>query len=201
MAVDWKQRLDERIKELGLTEAEVLRRAGLNRAFFTNLSQGKSNQPRVDYLIAIANAVGWSLYNLFDDGTPGGLRLIIQYRIQANEMWAENRAPKPKELPLTFLSQDLVSLEIETNDYRSSGYRRGDVVSGARSFGQHIDNFIGCDCIVETQDGERLFKVLAKGSVRGRYTLKSFDPKNEDMRDVRIKWAAPVRMIIRDAGP
>lgn len=197
MSVDWKKRLEERIKELGLTEAEVLRRAGLNRAFLSNLDTGKSGRPRIDSLQALAHAVGWSLYNLFDDGSPDGLRLIIQHRIQANEMWAENGGVSPKELPLAFLAQDLVTLDVETNDYRSSGYRRGDVVSGVRSFGRHIDNLIGLDCIIETEAGERLFKVLAKSSVRGRYTLKSFDPQNEDIQDAKIKWAAPVQIIIR----
>lgn len=197
MIVDWKKRLEERIKDLGLTEAEVLRRAGLNRAFLSNLDTGKSGRPRIDSLQALANAVGWSLYNLFDDGAPGGLKLDIQYRIQADEMWAERGSERPRELPLTFLSQDLVTLEIETNDYRSSGYRRGDVVSGVRSFGRHIDNLIGLECIIETESGERLFKVLAKGSVRGRYTLKSLDPQNEDIPDVKIKWAAAILFIIR----
>lgn len=200
MVVDWKKRLDERIVQLGLSEAEVLRRANLNRAFFSNLETGKSGRPRIDSLQALAQAVGWSLYNLFDDGAPGGLKLDIQYRIQADEMWAERGSEGPRELPLTFLSQDLISFEVETNEYRSSGYRRGDVVSGARSFGQHIDNLIGFDCIIETVDGQKLFKVLAKGSVRGRYTLKSFDPSEEDLKDVRIAWAAPVQMILRGVG-
>lgn len=198
MIVDWKTRLIGRIKELGLTEAEVLRRAGLNKSFFSNLDSGKSTNPRVDKLIALTGAVGWSLYNLFEDGTRDGLRLIVQHRIKANEMWAENGSQGPRELPLVFLSQDVVTLEVETNEYRSAGYRRGDVVSGARSFGQHIDNLIGCDCIVETADGQRVFKVLAKGSVRGRYTLKSFDPSQEDMRDVKIAWVAPIQMILRN---
>ena len=70
-------------------------------------------------------------------------------------------------------------------------------MSGAPSFGRHIDNLVGTECIVETYDGERLFKVLAKGNARGRYTLKSFDPSQDDMDDVRIKWAAPVQMILR----
>ena len=198
MVIDWKKRLLARIEELGLTPAEVLRRAGLNRAFLANLDTGKSTNPRIDNLISLSQAVGWSLYNLFEDGTPDGLRLLVQHRIKANEMWGESGSQGPRELPLVFLSQDVVALEVETNEYRSAGYRRGDVVSGARSFGQHIDNLIGCDCIVETADGQRVFKVLAKGSVRGRYTLKSFDPSQEDMRDVKIAWVAPIQMILRN---
>lgn len=81
--------------------------------------------------------------------------------------------------------------------YGTSGYRRGDVVCGERSFGSNIDNLVGSDCIVETADGQKLFKVLARGSVHGRYTLKSFDPKKEDIPDVKIKWAAPIQMIFR----
>lgn len=86
MVIDWKKRLLARIEELGLTPAEVLRRAGLNRAFLANLDTGKSTNPRIDNLISLSQAVGWSLYNLFEDGTPDGLRLLVQHRIKANEM-------------------------------------------------------------------------------------------------------------------
>jgi transcriptional regulator with XRE-family HTH domain len=197
MIGDYKSRLRARIAELGMTDKQVCKEAGVSPAFLSNLWAGKTQQPGVENLIAVCRVVGWKLYNLFDDGAPEGLRLAIQHRIQANEMWADRGAEGPKELPMSFLSQDLVSLEVETNEYRSSGYRRGDVVSGARSFGQHIDNLVGSDCIVETDTGEKFFKVLAKGSVRGRYTLKSFDPAEEDLKDVKIKWAAPVQMILR----
>lgn len=196
MIVDWKKRLDGRIEELGLTRAEVLRRAGLNKGFFVNLEKGKSQFPGIDSLVALANAVGWSLWNLLGEETGDGLRLMLQHRIRANEMWQDGSG-RPREVPLSVLSQDLISLEVETDEYRIAGYRRGDIVSGARSFGRHIDNLIGLDCIVETSDGQKLFKVLAKGSIQGRYTLKSFNPQNEDMADVRIKWAAPVQMILR----
>jgi transcriptional regulator with XRE-family HTH domain len=197
MVGDWKQRLKDRIAELGMTDKQVCKDADVSPAFLSDLWSGKTKQPGVGHLIAVCRAVGWTLHNLFDDGSPEGLRLFIQHRILANEMWADNGTDGPKELPLSFLSQDLVSLEIETNEYRSSGYRRGDVVAGARSFGQHIDNLVGSDCIVETDQGEKLFKVLGKGSVRGRYNLKSFDLSQEDVKDVKIKWAAPVQMILR----
>lgn len=197
MVGDWKKRLKVRIDELGLSDKEVCERAGVSAAFLGNIWAGKTKQPGVDNLIAVCRVVGWRLYNLFDEGSPDGLRLIVQHRIQDNEMWATRGGEKPIDFPLTFLSQDLVTLNVETNDYGTSGYRRGDVVCGERSFGSNIDNLVGSDCIVETADGQKLFKVLARGSVHGRYTLKSFDPKKEDIPDVKIKWAAPIQMIFR----
>lgn len=194
--IDWRKRMRERIEELGLDMQTISLRAGRGKTYvFDMLEDGSS--PTIEKLLSVCHEIGWTLYDLFGDGTPDGLKLVLQHRIQANEMWADNGANKPKELPLAFLAQDLVTLEIETNDYRSSGYRRGDVVSGARSFGRHIDNLVGCDCIIETADGEKKFKILAKGSVRGRYTLRSFDPSNDDEKDVKINWAAPVQMILR----
>jgi transcriptional regulator with XRE-family HTH domain len=200
MAGDWKHRLKARIEELGMTDKQVCEDADVSPAFLGNLWSGKTKQPGVENLAAVCRVVGWKLHNLFDDGPPEGLRLTVQHRILSNEMWADRGPDGPRELPLDFLSQDLVSLDIETNDYRSSGYRRGDVVVGARSFGQHIDNLVGQDCILETDLGQKLFKVLARGDVRGRYTLKSFDPAQEDVKDAKIKWAAPVQMILRGMG-
>lgn len=196
MPEDWYDRLVARMDALGLSEAEVIRRAKLSGSWFTDRNKGKAQQPKIDTIVKLAAAVNTTVSELLGEGAADGLKLVVQHRIQANEMWADRADGKPKELPLSFLTQDLVSLEVETNDYRSSGYRRGDLVAGARTF-KHIDNLIGCDCIVETTDGERLFKVLAKGSVHGRYTLKSFDPAQEDIDNARIKWVAPVTMIIR----
>lgn len=199
MPDNWYDRLIERMESLGLNEAEVIRRAQLSGSWFTDRNRGKAQQPKIDTIMKLAAAVHWPVSELLGEGAPDGLRLTVQHRIKANEMWAEKADGRPRELPLSFLSQTLVTLEVETNDYRSSGYRRGDVVSGAPSY-RHFDNHIGSDCIVETDAGEKLFKVLAKGSMRGRYTLKSFDPSQDDIRDIKIKWVAPVQIILRGTG-
>lgn len=195
--IDWRARILERIEEQGTNMEAVSLDAGFNKSYVYSILKGGSS-PTIEKLIGVLKHINWTLEDLFGEGAPGGLKLVIQHRILSNEMWADRGTDgTPRELPLSFLSQDLVSLEVETNEYRSAGYRRGDVVSGAPSFGRHIDNLVGTECIVETYDGERLFKVLAKGTARGRYTLKSFDPSQDDMDDVRIKWAAPVQMILR----
>lgn len=188
--------MGDRIEELGLDMQAVSRNAGLGKTYVIDIIKGGSS-PTVEKLIKVCDQLKWTLADLFGYGSPDELKLAVKHRIQADEMWAENGNSAPKEVPLVFLSHDLATLEIETNDYRSAGYRRGDVVSGAKSVGHHIDNLIGCDCIIETTDGQRLFKVLAKGTMRGRFTLKSFDPANEDLKDVKIRWAAPVQMILR----
>lgn len=197
MLGDYKIRLKARIAELGMTDKQVCEEAGVSPAFLSNLWAGKTKQPGVENLYAVCRVVGWKIYNLFDDGIPERVKLAVQHRILSNEMWTDQGGREPKELQLSFLNQELVVLEVETNDYRSSGYRRGDVVAGVRSVGQYIDNHIGAECIVQTETGQKLFKVLAKGSVRGRYTLKSFDPAEDDLQDVKIKWAAPIQMILR----
>lgn len=193
---DWRKRVAERIGEQGLDMQTVSLRAGHGKTYVYDMLKDGSS-PTIEKLIAVLKQIDWTLNDLFGDSSTGGLRLTIQHRIQANEMWANHETTPPRELPLALLSQDLVTLEVETNDYRSFGYRRGDIVSGAKSFGRHIDNLIGCDCIVQTTDGKRYFKVLAKGSARGKYNLRSFDSQVEDIRDAKIEWVAPVQMILR----
>lgn len=200
MAGDYKKRLKDRIAEVGLTDKEVCKRAGVSPAFLSNLWAGKSKQPGVENLVAVCREVGWKIYNLFDDGAPEGLRLTVQHRILSNEMWADREGEPPKDVPLAFLNHDVISLEIETDEYQARGYRRGDVVACAKLVQRYYDNLTGLECIVETDRGERLFKILARGSVRGRYTLRSLDPAEEPLEDVKIRWAAPVKMILRGMG-
>lgn len=86
------------------------------------------------------------------------------------------------------------------DEYRTSGYQRGDVVAGPRSLGANLDNVIGRDCIIETVDGKRYFKILQRGSGRGLFTLASFDPRHPEWNvpNVKIKWAAPIKLIVRN---
>ncbi|MFZ4072499.1 MAG: hypothetical protein ACOYJ6_20730, partial [Caulobacterales bacterium] len=63
---------------------------------------------------------------------------------------------------------------------------------------KNLSNHVGCDVIAETADGQRLVGVLAAGSMRGRYTIRSFDPRQPEKANLAISWAAPIQVIVRD---
>lgn len=196
---DWEERVAKRRQELGgMSEAEMLRRAGLNVGYLTNLRK-KGVSPTIESLNKIVRAIDWTLRDLFADTQNQVIKLGPVNQITGGEMWAPAQK-RTSEFPLSVLNEDLVSFEITTDDYSSVGYHRGDIVAGPRSLGDHLDNMIGRDCIVETADGKRYFKVLQRGGATGLFTLASFDPRHPERNvpNVKIKWAAPIKLIVRN---
>ena len=69
MASDFRERLRARMAALGMLDADVIRRTGLNPTFMNKLWKG--NDPSITNASKIARAVGWTLGELYDDGmTP-----------------------------------------------------------------------------------------------------------------------------------
>lgn len=90
-----------------------------------------------------------------------------------------------------------VAIEVR-GDSMTPVYRNGDLLVAAKKV-DRLEGAVGCDCIVMTEDNERLIKFLVKGTTRGRYDLRSYNPANEDLKNVRISWAAPITWIKRCA--
>ena len=67
MSEDWPDRLLKRIEELGLTNAEVCRQAGLKSSTISDIKRG--NRPSIDRIAKLARAVNWSLDQLYDSTT------------------------------------------------------------------------------------------------------------------------------------
>jgi transcriptional regulator with XRE-family HTH domain len=75
-------------------------------------------------------------------------------------------------------------------------YREGEYVAGARLFGDAIDSVIGQHCIVETQMGEILLRLVRAGSKKDCYTLQCLNSLTHHLSptlfDVALISAAPV---------
>mgnify|MGYP000373108739 CR=1 FL=1 len=76
-------------------------------------------------------------------------------------------------------------------------YRDGDVLIGTKRPTQNLVRLIGMDCIIETRRGERYVKFLSRGSIRGRYNLKSYNPAHTDIENADVAWAAPITFVLR----
>ncbi len=46
-------------------------------------------------------------------------------------------------------------------------------------------------------DGRKEIKILMRGEVPGLYTLRSHDPKNDDVRNIKLRWAAPIQLVLK----
>lgn len=191
----WRQRLTARLHELGLTRAEVARRAGVGPTALRDILD-RGQTPSVENLSKIARSLGVSLSYLYEGDSNVKLILTINGISQGRGMWSEVPRRHAKVVPLSFFNDEMVTVEVSDDDL-APNYRRGDIIAGPRSSGDTLSNLIGSDCIIETKSGRRTVCILMHGSKPGRYNLRSFDLRKDEQRDVEVEWAAPIRLILR----
>jgi hypothetical protein len=197
MAEEWREQLERLLaymKQRDMNEAWVVKEAGLNVSWF-NAARKAKKAPRFDTLQKVAAAVGWSVEEWMGNARPDVPRLKLTGISRGKEMWAEHSPKDARELTLSLLNEDLASIEIDSEDI--DGYHVGDVVAGPKFRGPHLDNLIGLECIVETMDGQRSIRFLKKGSREDLFNLRSHDPHEDDIENVKIRWAAPIQLVIR----
>jgi transcriptional regulator with XRE-family HTH domain len=198
-AVDnWRKRLQDRIDALGLSPREVTRRAGVNPTMVHDILN-KGSTPSVENLFRIAQALGMTLTELYEGTERVQVLLPINGIATEKNMWAELPPRHARVVPLEVFNEATVSIEISTDDYLPR-FERGDIISGVRFSGPHLHNLLGRDCIVALANGERRIGILIQSSVHGLFTIRSLNPRQPDVHDAKIAWAAPIRMIVR-GGP
>lgn len=73
-------------------------------------------------------------------------------------------------------------------------YEGGEIIYVSRTHDGVLPAYIGRYCAVRTSDGGTFLKILAKGSIDGRFTLRSLNAP--DMEDVEVTWATPVLFVM-----
>jgi phage repressor protein C with HTH and peptisase S24 domain len=196
MEPGWKTRLRAAMTARGFTRKSLGRAVGRNERLIYDLLSS-TDDPRMDTLAAVAAALGMSVSELRDGVGDSGQRVQIIGAVDAGEGWTVyEQAVSAVELSIP--AGDPVALEV-IGDSMAPVYRNGDVLVGVKHTGAGIDNLIGKDCIVQTESGDRFIKYLARGYVAGRYNLRSYNPANVDIENVRIAWVAPIVWVKRIA--
>ncbi|WP_068459870.1 hypothetical protein [Hyphomicrobium sulfonivorans] len=197
MTQDWRDRVRQLVEAKGLIPADMNRLLGDGGkgTMYTNIMAG--TQPKIENFAKLASVLGTSVGYLYSGKEPGSIELPILGVVENKEMWEALSDKKQCSRLIPLFDSDLVSVQVSTNEMQPT-YRSGDLLVGRRSAGSNLDNLIGRDCIIETVKGERFVKFLARGSVAGLYSLRSFDPSVPDVDNASIAWAAPVQMVVRD---
>lgn len=90
----------------------------------------------------------------------------------------------------------VVAVEVE-GDSMSPMYQPGHVLFFTRHTHEGVlEEDIGKPCVVEDEAGNAWVKLVKRGSAPGLWNLVSLNPSAESAWDVRIKWAARVRMAL-----
>ena len=193
MAQDWRDRLRALMVERGLNMKQLSATAGLGLTAVKDMLD-RGQIPSVERFARVAEVLGVSLAELYEGGATPAPKVAVLGIASAGEGWI----PPPDEADAGFEPVELSVTEGEAvailvrGDSMQPRYQDGDVLIGARRAGRAVDNLIGLDCIVETADGERYVKFLARGTSRGAYNLRSRNPNIKDVENVKLAWAAPV---------
>lgn len=78
-------------------------------------------------------------------------------------------------------------------------YEPDDVIYVRRDHDGLLPQYMGRYCAVHLVDGGTYLKILAPGTVEGRYTLRSLNAA--DMADVEVVWASPVLFVMPFSQP
>lgn len=169
-------------------------RAGLNETAVRDAI--RHGNPTVSTVFALAREANVTpMYLLFGQEQPR-IEIAVEGIVSAGEGWenTDDNGMDPVEFGLQ--GGDLFGIEIR-GDSMFPVYRNGDVLICSRHKAPHLDNLIGLDCAVLTTDGRGFVKILRRGQRANRFTLKSYNPRFEDLENIELKWAAPVLWVKR----
>lgn len=195
-AMDLRDNLRKLMDDRKFSASALTRAARLGGTAVWDILAGKSKNPRIDTLEAIAQALGVSIVDLIVGDVAQPQRVAIIGSVEEAEHW-ELGCTESQAVALRIDGGgEAIAIRVRGNAM-APAYRDGDTLIGQKVSGAHADNLVGQDVIVLAEDNRRYVKVLQRGSIRGRYTLRSLSPRFPDIENVRVKWVAPIQWVRR----
>lgn len=170
--------------------------AGHGETFIRDVLAGTS--PSADKLLSVCEKLGVTVAYILEGEAPTFQRVHVIGNAAVGESWtpyAESGGAE-SDVEMRLDGGEAIAVEVQ-GDSMSPAYRDRDILIGAKSLGKNVDNLIGLDCIVMTEDGQRYIKILQRGAMRGTFNLRSLIPGKQDIEGVKVIWAAPVTWIKR----
>ncbi|WP_242652287.1 helix-turn-helix domain-containing protein [Limimaricola pyoseonensis] len=193
------QRIEALIAERGMNNRAVAISAGMSATGVRDIITRKTKNPTFANLVKIADVLGVSVHEIVGD--PPSLRTIaIAGKVGAGAQvpvfdayGKEGDGPQveaPPGLPIS----GIVAVEVE-GDSMEPIYSAGDLLFYTRAVAEGVPTeAVGRRCVCECEKGLGWVKQVKLGSEPGLFNLISLNPGAENQHDVRLKWAAPVRL-------
>lgn len=175
--------------------------SGLSRGYISQLENGK-RQPGPDTITLLCEILGCTPSELIADyGDDGPIDAVaVPGFVGAGaEVYLSDPYPKGEGMykvacPPQLSPHGIVAVEVR-GESMEPVFSEGDLLFYTRN-GDHgvPTEAIGRKCVAETEDGKVWIKQLKIGTAPGLFNLLSINPVATNMLDVRVKWAAPVRL-------
>lgn len=197
----WRARLHERMVRLGYTKKSLSQKAGLSDTAVHDILDrpDKTRSPGIEAIQKLGNVLGMSLAELIDGEVRPPTRVPVIAELEADSV-SSFKTGRLAQRPIDIVdmpssNEDLVAVRVLGNSM-APRFQNGDRLIGSRTYGNYADNYIGMTCIIKTADEQMYVKVLNRGDSENTYTLRSYDPAAEDIRDVTLLWFAPIVAIL-----
>lgn len=195
-----------RLKELRLanrlTQEQMAERLDISVGLYNGLETGKRRM-NSDYLEMSAKIFGVRPSDLIEEdpypiavaGEVGaGAQIPLTDAYTKGDGMYHVAAPAP--LLKHGAPRGIVAVEVKGNSMVPM-YQPGDVLFYSRATHEGIpEEDIGRPCVVEDEDGMAWVKQVKRGTEPGLFHLISLNPDADTLHDVRIKWAARVKLAL-----
>lgn len=184
--------------------AAVSERAGLDSSTIRKIFANPSSSPKTINAMKIAHALGMRIDEIIqlgetDTDRPIGPTIAIAGRVGAGaqvpvfDVYEKGDGPQV-EAPPGLPTSGIVAVEV-IGDSMEPVYSAGDLLFYSRVAPDAVpDDVIGHRCVVEDSEGMGWVKQVKPGSEKGLFNLISLNPGAMNQHDVKLKWAARVRL-------
>ncbi len=185
----------------GLTVAAICRASGVPESTIRSYIKGKASSLKGTTQALIADAYGVSTADLFGDSQSDGT-LDVVGRIgpggDASSVHRDGEAAvyRAELYPAQVAPEDLVGFEIDGFSMPPAG--PGWIIVFRRK-APPPESLVGTPCMVNLDDGRRLFRRLRRGYSAGKWNLESWDG-SPLIEDVEVLEALPLVAVIPPRG-
>jgi len=199
MVMTFAQALRQAMDARNMSLRRIADLAGVSYEQLKKVNQGKSQSTNVDDAQRVVAALGMSLDQFLNGEFSAPPTIAIAGKVGAGaqvpvfDAYEKGGGPQV-ECPPGLSPHGIVAVEI-VGDSMEPVYSAGDLLFYTRETHDGVpEDAIGHRCVCEDKDGMGWVKQVKRGSEPGLFNLVSLNPGANNMHDVRLKWAARVRL-------
>lgn len=187
------------IEKRGTNPRAVALQAGMGPTSVRDIINRKAKNPAYVTLLRIADVLDVDVSEIIDGVTAPRPTISIAGKVGAGaqvpvfDVYEKGDGPQV-ECPPGLSAHGIVAVEVE-GDSMEPLYSEGDLLFYSRNGHEGVPgDVVGHRCVCEDENGMGWVKQVRQGSEPGLYHLISLNPFARNNLNVRLKWAARVRL-------
>lgn len=200
METTFKDALEHALRTTKRSLRSVTMRSGVSYEQLKSLRQGKSLSTNFDDGVKVAGAFGVSVEDFIAGNlAKPGTAIAVAGRVGAGAVvdlvddHAKGEGLYQIAFPPGMPVNGIVGVEV-AGDSMVPVYQPGDVLLYSRHTIGVPTEALDRICVAEDEAGQVWVKQVRTGTAKGLFNLLSANPTGQNMLDVPLKWAAPVRL-------